>query len=445
MSTAPAPLSAATAGAKSAGGRRCRAASPPTLPALSRSALAIDRVRPRSTPTIASRATSALRCTRMKLAASSFSSDTSDASIRYSRSRVRKVTYFSSAFRYSTSATGTSRMRPRSCTEKCWRAGSGASAANASARASSRSAPQRLRQTRRPHRLQQVVQCVHVEGLQRMLLERGDENHRRRAVGILRPAARQLPGRSCRASARPAARCPAAAAAICSSAACALPASPTSTCGHSAAISASSVVSRRARRRLVVDDEDARDHAAALARCGIRKPQPHLEESARDGGGQLRLDVVQQRQPFADVVQRHLVAADAARLRRCTRIDDRRFRYGRSGGVICTRICAGPRCRLDAVMHGVFQQRLQQQAGICARRNISLLTLTVSHCTCSRSPRRIFSIDRYCRHRRISSSSVVMSRASRISTRNRSARSSSALFGAARLACGSATAPRSGC
>src|SRR5262245_3322305 len=83
----------------------------------------------RSKLRIAARATRQLRWIRTKRSANSRSSAISGSSTRYSRSRVRTVTYFCSARRNRTSRTGTSTMRLRSATERYSR---GASAALAS-------------------------------------------------------------------------------------------------------------------------------------------------------------------------------------------------------------------------------------------------------------------------------------------------------------------------
>ena len=80
--------------------------------------------------------------------------------------------------------------------------------------------------------------------------------------------------------------------------------------------------------------------------------------------------------------------------------------------------------RLDAVIDGVLEQRLQHQR---RHQRVARHALRCSSRRSSRSPRRSFSRSRYCRHSSTSSASGASSRLSRISTRKRSAMSSSAL------------------
>src|SRR5262245_51783550 len=94
----------------------------------------------RSKPRTRERATRHERCTRTKTPRNSSSRLASDSSSRNSRSSVRTVTYFSSAFRNTISMTGTRWIRPRSLTDRK-RRGPWPAAAAARSSGSRRTAP----------------------------------------------------------------------------------------------------------------------------------------------------------------------------------------------------------------------------------------------------------------------------------------------------------------
>ena len=145
---------------------------------------------------------------RTKRSRNSCSRRVSDSSSRYSRSAVRMVTYLSSARRYRILSTGT-RIDPAALLHA-----QVAARLRLRAAASTSSDSGVIARTRvsascsraQPDRLDQIVDRVQLEGLERVGVVRGGEDDRRRLRQLLRcaarPRCRPSPACGCRAAPR---------------------------------------------------------------------------------------------------------------------------------------------------------------------------------------------------------------------------------------------------
>ncbi len=296
---------------------------------------------------------------------------------------MRTVTYFSSAFRYSTSASAQPQHAAAVADDEFGRVRSRAGGRPAAAqRDLLGDALQRRLQPLAAHRLGQVVRRGQLERLQRMLGMRGDEDQRRRAVGaaLLRSSsANDSPSRpgSAMSSSSRSHRCWLSQ----TRAWIAFAASPTTSQRGCDAVF-DQAAQPPARRLLVVDDQDAQRRvvwseigqgvrhrfvrACGSRPCGACRRQRNRQVDAVPAGVrrdlEARRQIVHQPQAVAHILQCDAVAraARAGVRRRRQRIADRQPRLAVAHAGADAHHAA-VRIGLDAVAHRILDQRLQQQ------------------------------------------------------------------------------------